>query len=107
MKIRTTILLLMITALLTISLSSLLGQPTAETTGPEQKTWSHLQVFADSYGNRLGSEKITGFFDTKNGKLYYYDSRGQIVKVRQIDELGAPLKRVVIDKNKLTEKAVR
>ncbi len=108
MKIRTTILLLMVTALLTFSLSSLLAQPKVETTEPKQKSWSHIQVFTFSTANTAhGLQRITGFFDTQTGKLYHYDNRFLFMKIQQIDELGAPMKKVVINKNKLTEKTER
>lgn len=53
-----------------------------------QKSWSHVHVVAYASG-------LTGFFDTKAGRLYLYDANlEQPLIIREIDELGKPLKRI-------------
>jgi hypothetical protein len=52
------------------------------------KSWSHVQVVSYASG-------LTGFFDTRTGRYYLYD--GNLDKpflVRQIDELGKPMKKI-------------
>ena len=53
-----------------------------------KKSWSHVQVVTYASG-------LTGFFDTKTGRLYLYDANvEQPFIIREIDELGKPLKRI-------------
>jgi hypothetical protein len=55
---------------------------------PVQKSWSHIQVIAYASG-------LTGFFDTRTGRLYVYDANlDQPAIIREIDELGKSLKRI-------------
>jgi hypothetical protein len=50
--------------------------------------WTHLEVL--TYADTL-----VGFFDTKNGKLYLYNSGfDHPAQIREIVELGKPLKEI-------------
>jgi len=84
---RTTAVSFVIGALLvTLALVPFLGSSTAaERTEPD---WSRLSIVTYSSG-------LTGFFDPQSGKLYVYDANvEQCLMIRQLDELGKPMKRV-------------
>ena len=50
--------------------------------------WAHVQVVTYASG-------LTGFFDTRSGTLYIYDSNlDKAVFIRRISELGAPLEKI-------------
>jgi hypothetical protein len=50
--------------------------------------WAHVQVVTYASG-------LTGFFDTRSGTLYLYDSNlDKAVFIRRISELGAPLEKI-------------
>lgn len=49
--------------------------------------WSKLKVVAYSSG-------LTGFFDPDTGKLYIYDSELNKCFIRQLTELGEPMKKI-------------
>ncbi|HUT89517.1 MAG TPA: hypothetical protein VMY37_08480 [Thermoguttaceae bacterium] len=84
---RTTAASVLIGALLvTLALVPFLGTSTAaEKAEPD---WSQLRIVTYSSG-------LTGFFDPQSGKLYVYDANvEQCFMIRQLDELGKPMKRV-------------
>lgn len=55
---------------------------------PPKPNWSHIQVVTYASG-------LTGFFDTRDGKLYVYDSNVENpFIIRQLQTLGEPLKRL-------------
>ena len=60
---------------------------TATAKQPAEK-WSHVQVVTYASG-------LTGFFDTRTGKLFLYDANlDEAVFIREIDELGKRLKKL-------------
>ena len=84
---RTTTVSVLIGALIvTLALVPFLGTSTAaEQAEPD---WSRLKIVAYSSG-------MTGFFDPQSGKLYIYDANvEQCFIIRQLDELGKPMKRI-------------
>ena len=84
---RTTAASVLIGALIvTLALVPFLGTSTAaEKTEPD---WSQLKIVTYRSG-------LTGFFDPRGGKLYVYDANvEQCLMIRQLDELGKPMKRV-------------
>ena len=85
---RTTILVFATAVLVAIAFIALTFHQSAAAQQPEQKSWSHVQVVTYASG-------LTGFFDTKSGKLYLYDGNlDQPIVIRELDELGKPLKRI-------------
>ena len=71
-----------------VVVASLLARSEAPAQQPAQKSWSHIQVVSYASG-------LTGFFDTKTGRIYLYDSNlDQPFIIREIDELGKPLKKI-------------
>ena len=62
--------------------------PASKADEPKPKSWSHVQVVSYASG-------LTGFFDTRTGRYYLYDSNlEKPILVREIDELGKPMKKV-------------
>jgi hypothetical protein len=52
------------------------------------RDWSHLRIVTYASG-------LTGFFDTKTGKLYVYDLQWNTCYfIRELTELGEPMKRI-------------
>ena len=52
------------------------------------RDWSHLRIVTYATG-------LTGFFDTKTGKLYVYGSQlDKCYFIRELTELGEPMKRI-------------
>jgi len=84
---RTTAVSVLIGALIvTLALVPFLGTSTAAE--PTEPDWSQLKVVAYRSG-------MTGFFDPESGKLYIYDANvEQCLIIRELDELGKPMKRV-------------
>jgi hypothetical protein len=52
-----------------------------------KQDWSGLKIVV--YEN-----DVTGFFDPASGKMYFYDSNMNCKQVRQLEELGRPLKQI-------------
>jgi hypothetical protein len=83
----------------TTSLSILLGAviaallllPLAASSGANQQAqpdWSQVQVVSYSSG-------MTGMFDAATGRLYLYDANmHECLVIRELAELGKPLKRI-------------
>jgi hypothetical protein len=63
-------------------------QPSSLKAQVAAKSWFSVQVVTYASG-------LTGFFDANTGKLYLYDSNlEQPVAIRQVGELGKPLKKI-------------
>jgi len=84
---RTTAVSVLIGALIvTLALVPFLGSSTAAEQA--EPGWSRLKIVAYPSG-------MTGFFDPQSGKLYIYDANvEQCFIIRQLDELGKPMKRI-------------
>jgi len=81
-----------VTAILACALIVALGLISFTATSDAQQQvgpdWSRLEVVAYPSG-------VTGFFDPATGKLYVYDDNiEQCILVRQLEELGKPMKDV-------------
>lgn len=86
MRLRATTLVIVIVA--AVAIAALWPRSAVPAQQPAQKSWPHIQIVAYASG-------LTGFFDTKIGRLYLYDANlDQPAIIREIDELGKPLKKI-------------